>query len=158
MGVAGSGKSTVGSMIARRLGVEYAEADDFHPPANVAKMSAGTPLNDEDRRPWLDAIAVWLSEHAEQGGVVSCSALRRRYRDRLGGQSGTRLFFVHLEGSEELISARMAARKGHFMPPALLRSQFETLEPLEGDELGATVPVGGRPEEVTDEALAALTA
>lgn len=157
MGVAGSGKSTVGSLLAERLGVRYAEADDFHPPANVAKMSAGTPLDDEDRRPWLDAIGVWLAEHADRGGVVSCSALRRRYRDRLREQSGARLFFLHLDGSEELVSARMAGRKGHFMPPALLRSQFETLEPLEEDERGAAVPVGGPPGEVTDEALAALT-
>ncbi len=158
MGVSGSGKSTVGELLAERLGVPYAEADAFHPPANVEKMSAGTPLDDEDRRPWLDAIAAWLAEHASTGGgVVSCSALRRRYRDRLR-ESGAPLFFLHLEGSEELIAQRLADRKGHFMPRSLLRSQFATLEPLEPDEDGAAVPVGGTPREVTDQALTAFTA
>lgn len=157
MGVSGSGKSTVGELLAERLGVPYAEADAFHPRANVEKMSAGTPLDDEDRRPWLDAIAGWLSEHAGQGGVVSCSALRRRYRDRLRG-CGAPLFFVHLDGAEELIARRLESRKGHFMPRSLLRSQFATLEPLEADEGGAAVPVGGTPPEVAEEALAALTA
>jgi len=156
MGVSGSGKSTVGVLLAERLGVPYAEADDFHPPENVQKMSAGTPLNDDDRRPWLDAIAAWLSENAVQGGAVSCSALRRSYRDRLRRESGAQLFFVHLEGSEELIAQRLAARKGHFMPRSLLQSQFATLEPLEEDERGAAVPVGGTPQEITDEALTAL--
>ncbi|MGH3309057.1 MAG: gluconokinase [Streptomyces sp.] len=155
MGVSGAGKSTVGTLLARRLRVPYAEADVFHPPENVAKMSAGTPLDDEDRRPWLDAIAAWLSEHAEGGGVVSCSALRRRYRDRLRG-SGRPLFFLHLDGSETLIARRLADRKGHFMPRTLLRSQFATLEPLAADERGAVVPVGGTPQEVTEEALTAL--
>jgi gluconokinase len=155
MGVSGSGKSTVGTMLADRLGVPYAEADSFHPPANVRKMAAGTPLDDEDRRPWLDAIAGWLSEHADGGGVVSCSALRRRYRDRLRA-SGARMFFLHLDGSEELIARRLAERKGHFMPRSLLRSQFATLEPLEPDEQGAVVPVGGSARDVTERALAAL--
>ncbi|HEV7627524.1 MAG TPA: gluconokinase, partial [Streptomyces sp.] len=142
MGVSGCGKSTVGALLAERLGVPYAEADSFHPPANVEKMSAGTPLDDEDRGPWLDAIAVWLAEHAALGGgVVSCSALRRRYRDRLR-ESGAQIFFLHLEGSEALIEQRLAGRKGHFMPRSLLRSQFAALEPLEADERGASVPVG----------------
>lgn len=155
MGVSGSGKSTLGELLAERLGVPYAEADSFHPPANIRKMSAGTPLEDEDRWPWLDAIAEWLSQHAEHGGVVSCSALRRRYRDRLRA-SGSRMFFLHLDGSEELIAQRLEGRKGHFMPRSLLRSQFATLEPLEPDERGAAVPVGGSPQEVTERALAAL--
>jgi gluconokinase len=158
MGVSGSGKSTVGILLAERLGVPYAEADAFHPRANVEKMAAGTPLDDEDREPWLDSIADWLAEHAERdGGVVSCSALRRRYRDRLR-EGGHELFFLHLEGSEELIAQRLAERRGHFMPRSLLRSQFATLEPLEEDERGASVPIGMTPREVTDEALAALTA
>jgi gluconokinase len=118
-------------------------------------MAAGTPLDDEDRRPWLDAIARWLSERAGQGGVVSCSALRRRYRDRLR-DSGAPLFFLHLDGSEELIAGRLKERKGHFMPRSLLRSQFATLEPLEPDEQGAAVPIGGTPAEVTERALAVL--
>ncbi|WP_055488235.1 gluconokinase [Streptomyces sp. WMMB 322] len=155
MGVSGSGKSTVGELLAERLAVPYAEADSFHPPENIRKMSAGTPLDDEDRRPWLDAIAAWLSEHAERGGVVSCSALRRRYRERLRA-SGAPMFFLHLDGPEELIAERLEGRKGHFMPRSLLRSQFATLEPLEPDERGAAVAVGGNPQEVTDRALAAL--
>ena len=101
MGVSGSGKSTVGGLLAERLGVPYAEADDFHPPANIAKMSAGHPLDDADREPWLDAIAHWIAERRGQGGVVSCSALRRRYRDRLRATAPD-LFFVHLDGPPEL--------------------------------------------------------
>ncbi|NLU76472.1 gluconokinase [Streptomyces sp. HNM0575] len=155
MGVSGSGKSTVGELLAERLEVPYAEADSFHPPANIRKMAAGTPLDDEDRRPWLDAIARWLADHTGRGGVVSCSALRRRYRDRLRA-SGARMFFLHLDGSEELIAQRLEGRKGHFMPRSLLRSQFATLEPLEPGEHGAVIPVGGTPAEVTERALAVL--
>lgn len=155
MGVSGSGKSTVGERVAERLGAAYAEADDFHPPENVAKMSAGTPLTDEDRRPWLDAIAGWLERHTAEGGVVGCSALRRRYRDRLR-RDEPRVFFLHLHGSEELIAHRLAARKGHFMPRSLLRSQFETLEPLTQDERGATVDVAGSVDEVVARSLRAV--
>ncbi|MBR7672922.1 gluconokinase [Streptomyces sp. NPDC054796] len=156
MGVASSGKTTIGTKLAERLGVPYADADDFHPPANVAKMSAGTPLNDEDRRPWLDAIAAWLTaREREGGGVVSSSALRRRYRDRLR-QASPDVFFLHLDGSEELIAARMEKRKGHFMPRSLLRSQFEALERLEPDEHGAAIDISGTPEENTDRAVAAV--
>ncbi|WP_344630573.1 gluconokinase [Streptomyces glaucosporus] len=155
MGVSGSGKTTVGTALAERLGVPYAEADDFHPPENVAKMASGVPLTDEDRRPWLDAIAAWLEERGDGGGVVTCSALRRRYRDRLR-RAAPELFFVHLHGSPELIAGRIARRKGHFMPPALLRSQIETLEPLGPDERGAVVPVDGTPEETVALAYAAV--
>ncbi len=155
MGVSGSGKSTVGGLLAERLGVPYAEADDFHPPANIAKMSAGHPLDDEDRAPWLDAIAAWITGRGDRGGVVSCSALRRRYRDRLRKDSPG-LFFLHLDGSEELIAARLAARTGHFMPAGLLRSQLEALEPLEADEAGAVVAIGGDPGQISERALAAL--
>lgn len=155
MGVSGSGKSTVGGLLAERLGVPYAEADDFHPPANIAKMSAGQPLNDEDRAPWLDAIAAWIAGRGEAGGVVSCSALRRRYRDRLR-KDGPGLFFLHLDGSEELIASRLAARMQHFMPAGLLHSQFEALEPLGPDETGAVVVIDGGPQQITDRALAAL--
>ncbi|MEU8569740.1 gluconokinase [Streptomyces pathocidini] len=154
MGVSGSGKTTIGSALADRLGVPYAEADDFHPPRNIAKMSAGTPLDDRDRRPWLDAIGAWLADHGS-GGVVSCSALKRRYRDRLR-QAAPEVFFVHLNGTFELIAHRLADRRGHFMPARLLRSQFEDLEPLGADENGATVPIEGTPEETTDLAFAAL--
>jgi gluconokinase len=118
-------------------------------------MSAGDPLDDRDRAPWLDAIAAWIVERGDGGGVVSCSALRRRYRDRLR-KDAPGLFFLHLDGSEELIAGRLAARTRHFMPAGLLRSQFEALEPLEPDEAGAVVAIGDDPERITERALAAL--
>ncbi|SFF32276.1 gluconokinase [Actinacidiphila alni] len=157
MGVSGSGKSTVGGLLAHRLGVPYAEADDFHPAANIAKMSAGHPLDDADRAPWLDAIADWIVARDGCGGVVSCSALRRRYRDRLRADAPD-LFFLHLDGPPELIAARLAARMQHFMPSGLLRSQFEALEPLDPDEAGAVVTIEGGPQEIADRALAAVPA
>ena len=152
MGVSGSGKSTVGAQLAPRLGVPFADADSFHPRANIEKMSAGTPLTDEDRAPWLASMADWLSQHAANGAVLVCSALKRRYRDRLR-QTSSRLFFLHLDGSYELISGRLAKREGHFMPAGLLRSQFEALEPLEADESGAVVPIGGTVEQTAARAL-----
>ncbi|MBD0738375.1 gluconokinase [Streptomyces sp. CBMA29] len=155
MGVSGSGKSTVGGLLAERLGVPYAEADDFHPAANIAKMSAGHPLDDADRAPWLDAIGAWIAQREGKGGVVSCSALRRRYRDHLR-QGAPDLFFLHLDGPPELIASRLAARMQHFMPSELLRSQFATLEPLEPDEAGAVVTIEGGPQEIADRALAAV--
>ena len=155
MGVSGSGKSTVGLLLAQRLGVPYAEADEFHPPANIAKMSAGHPLDDADRAPWLDAIGAWIKEREGHGGVVSCSALNRRYRDRLRA-SAPDLFFVHLEGPPELISSRLAARMEHFMPPDLLRSQFDALEPLGDDENGAVVPIDSAPQAITERAYHVL--
>jgi gluconokinase len=155
MGVTGSGKSTVGELLARRLGVPYAEADDFHPAANIAKMSAGHPLDDNDREPWLGAIAGWAAERAGRGGVVSCSALKRRYRDRLRA-SVPELFFLHLDGPRELIAERLDTRKGHFMPPALLSSQFEALEPLGPDEAGAVIPIDEGPRRTVEHAYAAL--
>lgn len=155
MGVSGSGKSTVGALLAERLGVAYAEADDFHPAGNVDKMAAGRPLDDADRAPWLDAIAGWIAGRDGRGGVVSCSALRRRYRDRLRA-AGPRMLLVHLEGSPALIGARLAARAGHFMPPDLLGSQFAALEPLDADEPGVVVPIEGGPERIVGRALKAL--
>jgi gluconokinase len=155
MGVSGSGKTTVGGLLAQRLGVPYAEADDFHPAANIAKMSAGHPLNDADRAPWLDAIAAWIAERGDRSGVVSCSALRRRYRDRLRADAPG-LFFLHLDGPPELIASRLAARTRHFMPPGLLASQLEELEPLDADEAGAVVSLTGGPQEIAERALAAL--
>ncbi|NJQ00648.1 gluconokinase [Streptomyces zingiberis] len=155
MGVAGTGKTTVGTLLADRLGVPYAEADDFHPPANIAKMSAGTPLDDRDREPWLDAIGAWAHGHTAEGGVVSCSALKRAYRDRLRS-AAPGLFFLHLSGDRELIAGRMAGRTGHFMPEALLDSQFATLQPLEADERGVTISVTSGPEEIADRAVTAL--
>ncbi|WNI14868.1 gluconokinase [Actinacidiphila sp. ITFR-21] len=155
MGVSGSGKSTVGGLLAERLGVPYAEADDFHPPANVAKMAAGHPLDDADRAPWLDAIAEWVAGRGDRGGVVSCSALRRRYRDRLRAAAPA-LFFLHLDGPPRLIADRLAARTRHFMPPGLLASQLAALEALEPDEAGAVVSVEGGPQDIARRALAAL--
>ncbi|MGW7433812.1 gluconokinase [Streptomyces sp. NPDC054861] len=155
MGVAGTGKTTIGPLVADALGVPYAEGDDFHPPANVAKMSAGVPLDDEDRGPWLDAIGRWAHGRVGLGGVVSSSALKRIYRDRLRAAAPGAVF-LHLTGARELIERRMAERKGHFMPTALLDSQFATLQPLADDEAGVAVDVSGSPEEIAARAVAAL--
>jgi gluconokinase len=153
MGVSGSGKTTVGQALAARLGVKYAEADEFHPPANIAKMSAGQPLTDDDRWPWLQAIAEWIGEHEDPGAVVTCSALKRPYRDLL--RSGGPVFFVHLDGTKELIAARLAQRKGHFMPPALLDSQLADLEPLHPDEPGVVLNIEASPEALAEAAFRA---
>ena len=123
MGVSGSGKSTVGAALAQRLRVPYADADDFHPPANVEKMSSGEALDDDDRYPWLEAIGEWLATHPG-GGVMSCSALKRKYRDQLREHCGE-IEFLHLYGSTEVIGKRQASRPGHFMPASLLESQFK---------------------------------
>ncbi|MGC0378310.1 gluconokinase [Streptomyces sp. SAI-229] len=157
MGVAGTGKTTIGPLLAARFGVPYAEGDDFHPPANIAKMSAGTPLTDDDRWPWLDAIGDWAHGRAGLGGVVSCSALKRSYRDRLRA-AAPGVLFVHLSGDRALVEDRMSHRQGHFMPTALLDSQFATLQPLEPDEAGVAVDVAGSPEEITARAATALDA
>jgi gluconokinase len=140
MGVSGSGKSTVGAALAGRLRVPFVDADTLHPPANVAKMTAGKPLDDDDRYPWLDRVGEWLAGHRD-GGVASCSALKRSYRDQLRAHCPP-IEFLHLSGSPELIGARLAGRSGHFMPAALLRSQFASLEPLGADEVGVTVDIG----------------
>ncbi|MGF0115863.1 gluconokinase [Promicromonospora sp. Marseille-Q5078] len=159
MGVAGSGKTTVAGLLADRLGVDVAEADEFHPAANIEKMSAGTPLTDADRAPWLAAIRDWLSTETDAGrpAVVTCSALKRAYRDVLRGARG-RVRFVHLDGSPELLADRMAHRSGHFMPTTLLPSQLATLEPLEPDEDGITVDVAAPPQDVIDTVTAWLAA
>jgi gluconokinase len=154
MGVAGTGKSTVARALAERLGWPFAEGDDLHPAANVAKMAAGIPLEDADRWPWLDAIAAWTTTQAAEGNstIVTCSALRRTYRDRLrAGAADT--VFVHLVGSPGLLAERMGARKDHFMPASLLPSQLRTLEPLEADEPGFTVDVELPAAAIVDEVL-----
>jgi gluconokinase len=157
MGVSGAGKSTIGALLAERLGVDFADADAFHPPANIAKMSAGQPLSDADRWPWLDAIGTWLVERSAQGGVVTCSALKRAYRDRLRAACPT-LRLLHLAGDAALIGARQAARADHFMPPSLMASQFATLEPPAPEEGCITLSVAPPPAEVVAAALAAIAA
>ena len=153
MGVSGSGKSTVGAALAQRLRVPFVDADTLHPPANIAKMAAGQPLDDDDRYPWLEKVGQWLADHRE-GAVVSCSALKRRYRDQLRAHCPG-VEFVHLRGSAELIGRRLAARTDHFMPVALLRSQLDTLEPLGPDEAGMTVDVGPGIDAIVDTVLTA---
>ena len=157
MGVAGSGKTTLADLLDDRLGRLYAEADEFHPQANIDKMAAGTPLTDEDRWPWLDAIRDWLTEQTRAGrsAIVTCSALKRVYRDVLRQAEG-RVRFVHLTAPPTLLEDRMAHREGHFMPTTLLPSQLATLEPLDPDEDGVSVVVDVPPEEVADRALVAL--
>jgi len=155
MGVSGSGKTTVGAALAQRLRVPFADADDFHPAANIAKMSAGVPLTDDDRGPWLATIATWLAEHAAGGGVASCSALRRSYRDILAA-AAPHVFFVHLHGAPDVIAARVAGRPGHFMPTALVESQFATLEPLEPDERGAVLDVDQAVDDLVTQSLTLL--
>jgi gluconokinase len=153
MGVAGSGKTTVARHLADELDLRFAEADDFHPPANIAKMSGGAPLTDDDRWPWLEALAGWTADRRADGTstVVTCSALRRSYRDVLR-RPVPETYFLHLHGDEELLGRRMRGRD-HFMPPALLRSQFETLEPLGRDERGTTLDVTPEVDELLRRAL-----
>lgn len=136
MGVSGSGKTTIGRALSARTGVPYLDGDDLHPPANIAKMAAGQPLTDADRAPWLEKVAEALGAVPV---IVGCSALKRRYRDRLR-QAGP-ILFVHLTGAPEVLAARMAGRTGHFMPGALLRSQLDALEPPGPDEDAITVDI-----------------
>jgi gluconokinase/shikimate kinase len=155
MGVAGSGKSTVGALLAGRLGWEFAEGDDMHPPANVAKMSAGHPLDDDDRWPWLARIQSWIRERvsSSQPGIVTCSALKRSYRDVLREPG---VVFVYLAGTKEQISRRLVSRHGHFMPGSLLDSQFDDLEPPGPDENAITVDLARSPQQIADEILSRL--
>lgn len=149
MGVASSGKTSVARQFAEARGWPFRDADSFHPPANVAKMSAGTPLTDADRWPWLAAIAAWMDERAAAGenAVVTCSALKRAYRDRLR-ETRADLRIVHLHGDKALIAARIAARQAHFMPPALLDSQYATLEMPTPDEAIPLIDVALSVDEI----------
>jgi gluconokinase len=159
MGVSGSGKSTIGVAVAARLGWPFEDGDRFHPPSNVAKMHAGRPLTDEDRWPWLQAIADEIDRACEAGehAVIACSALKRAYRDVLiHGRNDVRL--VYLNGSQPLIAGRLAERKGHFMPPGLLTSQFQTLEPPGEDEQAITVSIDAAVETIVDDVLRQLQA
>lgn len=157
MGVSGSGKSTIADKLAASLGWTYEDGDRFHPPANVAKMSAGHPLTDEDRWPWLQAIADEIDRVCAAGerAVIACSALKRAYRDILvHGRNDVRIVF--LKGTQELIANRLAARKGHFMPPGLLDSQFKTLEPPGMEERPVTVSIDASVETIVDDAIQQL--
>lgn len=159
MGVSGCGKSTIGQALADRLGVRFLDGDLLHPPANIEKMSGGTPLTDEDRWPWMAIIANRMRETADEDGRVvgACSALKRSYRDFLQQQAGEPVLFVHLEGSRELIGARQANRPGHFMPASLLDSQFAALEPPAPDEPVVTVSVADPVDKIVDQVCVALT-
>jgi gluconokinase len=157
MGVSGSGKSTVGALLARALQVPFLEGDSFHPPANVERMAAGIPLTDADREGWLQALAAQLKQHAAGGVVLSCSALKSRYRDVL--RSGAPdLALIHLSGRPEVLAQRMTGRSGHYMPPSLLASQLATLEPPQVDEDALTLDIGRAPQALVHAALAWLGA
>jgi gluconokinase len=156
MGVSGSGKSSVGEGLAKRLGLPFRDADSFHPQANIDKMTAGIPLTDADRWPWLDAIGAALRQ-APGGLIVACSALRRVYRDRLRTAAGRPIIFVWLAGSKETIAHRLDGRRGHFMPASLLDSQFATLEPPGPDEGVIRLSIERPLAEVIDTAATAIS-
>ena len=157
MGVAGTGKSTVAKELSRRSGWVFAEGDEFHPQANVAKMTAGIPLDDDDRWPWLRSIAAWIGERERAGedAVVTCSALKRAYRDLLRDGHPS-VWFAHVATPPRVLEERMRNRKGHFMPPSLLPSQLAMLEQLAPDEPGVVIVDEGTPEDVVDHLVAAL--
>ena len=157
MGVSGSGKSTVGDALARRLGWRFEDGDRFHPASNVAKMHAGIALTDEDRWPWLKAIADEIDRSCAAGppAVIACSALKRAYRDVLvHGRKDVRI--VYLRGDQALIARRLALRTGHFMPPGLLASQFQTLQPPTDDEAVIAVPIDGPVDAIVDDVVRQL--
>lgn len=160
MGVSGSGKTSVAEAIAGRLGVSFVEGDALHPASNIEKMSQGVPLTDEDRMPWLDIIGAEIAAAVTRGEgiVVSCSALKRLYRDRLRKASGGDLAFVYLEGSKELLTQRMGERKGHFMPASLLESQLQTLEVPTGEPGVVTVDIDDTVLGIVDAAEKGLAA
>ena len=157
MGVSGCGKSTVAALLAGRLHWEFEEGDSLHPPANVEKMAAGHPLTDADRMPWLEKVADWIDDRhaADENGVITCSALKRSYRELLNRRHAG-VIFVYLSGSRDLIASRMAARQGHFMPTALLDSQFATLEEPAPDEPAVTIEIGRKPKAIAKAIIAEL--
>ena len=153
MGVTGCGKTTMGKLLGKVLGLEFKDGDDLHPQANKDKMSAGIPLTDEDRWPWLDQVGQTLKMSG--GVVVACSALKRKYRERIL-RAAPKALFVHLQGDKELLLSRLNNRTNHFMPTSLLDSQLQTLEPLEMDETGVVVDVGGSESEILKMVLTQL--
>lgn len=155
MGVSGSGKTTVGKLLAETLGLEFADADQFHSKANIAKMAAGVPLTDDDRWPWLEGLGDWLADHRDSGAVATCSALRRAYRDVLR-RHAPGLWFLDLTGTPEVMAERIAHRGHHFMPVSLVGSQFDTLEPPGPDEQAIAVEVTRTPQEIVDAFLGSL--
>jgi gluconokinase/shikimate kinase len=157
MGVSGCGKSTVAALLSGRLGWPFEEGDSLHPQANIDKMAAGHPLNDDDRWPWLEKVAEWVEERLDAGenALITCSALKRSYRDMIN-RRGTGVQFVYLAGSKETISTRLASRQGHFMPPALLDSQFADLEEPTPDEPALRIDVGPAPAIIADEVVRAF--
>jgi gluconokinase len=158
MGVSGSGKTTVGKLLAAALGADFIEGDDLHSEAARAKMTAGVPLDDNDRWPWLDRVATALNAASSSAGAVAaCSALRRAYRDRIRAAVGPRLRFVYLEATPELMRARVAGRRGHYMPASLVDSQFAALEPPNGESDVVTMPADADPAVAIPEIAAELT-
>ncbi|WP_207171774.1 MULTISPECIES: gluconokinase [unclassified Nesterenkonia] len=155
MGVSGSGKSTLAAALAADLGLPMAEADEFHPPENIAKMASQTPLTDEDRWPWLESLRDWMSTQATTGSVITCSALRRSYRDVLRTAAG-RVVFLHVDVEIPRLNTRLAHRSGHFMPPALLESQLSTLEALDPEEDGVVLANDTTVEDLLESARAWL--
>lgn len=157
MGVSGSGKTTIAQELARQLQWEYAEGDEFHPPANVAKMRAGHALTDEDRWPWLRKIAEWIAWHEDlrKDIIITCSALRVPYRDLLRADNPS-VFFVHVDVAREVLERRLSSRKGHYMPASLLDSQLATLEPLTPAEPGRAVPGDAEPAAVVASVVGVL--
>lgn len=149
MGVAGSGKTSVGVALAPKVGAKYVDGDDLHPRANIDKMAKSIPLNDDDRAPWLDLVGARL--RATSGPVlIGCSALKRHYRDRIRSAAKLPVLFLHLAGARDVIAERMTTRKGHFMPASLLDSQFAALEPLEPDEIGFLIDIDQRLDQIVD--------
>lgn len=154
MGVSGCGKSTVAALLAGRYGWPFEEGDSLHPQSNVDKMHAGHPLTDEDRKPWLEKVALWIEHQLDAGrnGVITCSALKRSYRSTLN-RRGRGVLFVYLAGDVDTIAARLALRHGHFMPPALLQSQFDSLEEPQPDEPAIRVDIGPPPEQLVQSVI-----
>lgn len=155
MGVSGAGKSTIGTLVADAMNFPFVDADSLHPLENIRKMAAGTPLNDDDRWPWLDLVGHELATTRAKGIVVACSALKRRYRDAIRAKAPDTIF-LHLDGSLEVLSSRLEGRSGHFMPPNLLASQLDALEPMEADESAVVIDIAASMNEILDRAVAGI--